>query len=726
MTNLMRRVLVLAPVALALLFTPASSLADASKRRSLREEIDRYLYEMTNELRDVPSDSSTSDLDRTIDYAGRVEEKARDLKNEAEDDSDARRIGEQYPDIARRYRDYARYLREMKNGHRKLDEWPKRCEEANRALDEKLRSLTESHNPRAVEEVPRLAREYGKVGKELLEQAERHRNEMYAWYDRVDDFSDSDGKWSDVRSAFHASGKSMYEHVQRQQEQMKREEVCGNLSKEERNPVVERAMQKVFEGKKGVELVYGQIDRQLTDMASAIDGLAGDSDASDIQRARGYVDEIQRLIEQLDRIRGNDDEARKRVEAWRNNVTGGRAGLDQLKILKDAQFLADRAPEKCREATERLRELIRKYLDEREENAVDQLKLRARSLSGPIKEGLSKTDEQHPNMERALSDAQRFSASDGGWRSVSDKHRASAQAIFDYWTKARASAHAACDELAKGELHQEVVAAVSNLTKDRSESANQLLVLEADHRKWEESIKELREWYKQDTKVVRDMFCKLPESPGDYAEGDAFAAQLAQIADRMRDRLRPKWSQISRDAELLLSRAEVLVRAPDKAARPGAARVRKAVAERMASLQNLLDNELNGSNDPEVRAKMEFGKNEHKRIQADSGKCTVSEVTFGNRRVDCIYVSSGTCYVVEIKPNNDDAKRRGEGQIRDGINQIEKELGGKKKKSELTGKLEVFRDCFDEASEKPRLERQLRVYEYCPPDGEMFKDFLVP
>ena len=44
---------------------------------------------------------------------------------------------------------------------------------------------------------------------------------------------------------------------------------------------------------------------------------------------------------------------------------------------------------------------------------------------------------------------------------------------------------------------------------------------------------------------------------------------------------------VSRDAESLLSRAEALIRAPDTATRAGAARVRKAVAEHMASLQNL-------------------------------------------------------------------------------------------------------------------------------------------
>jgi hypothetical protein len=53
-------------------------------------------------------------------------------------------------------------------------------------------------------------------------------------------------------------------------------------------------------------------------------------------------------------------------------------------------------------------------------------------------------------------------------------------------------------------------------------------------------------------------------------------------------------------------------------------------------------------------------------------------------------------------------------------------LLGKKKRSELSGNLEVLRVCFDEQAEKAILKEELRVYEYCPPEGEMFKDFVVP
>lgn len=63
---------------------------------------------------------------------------------------------------------------------------------------------------------------------------------------RVDHFSASDGKWSDVRANLTSAGNAV-DPVTRQekQEQLKRDDVCGNLAKEERNPMVEEAMRKL-------------------------------------------------------------------------------------------------------------------------------------------------------------------------------------------------------------------------------------------------------------------------------------------------------------------------------------------------------------------------------------------------------------------------------------------------------------------------------------------------
>lgn len=326
-------------VALAFFFPEASHVrADESKREELRREIERLLTDLASELRDVPGDSSPSDVERTLAYAGQVHDKARELKGHAEGNSDAQRMADYYPDFARRYQEAGRALREMKASHRKLDELPRKCEDTTKELMARVRTFTDVHDPSGAEEVPRLARELGKVGKDALELAERTRYELATWYDRVDDFGESEGKWSDVRSYLHAAGRAIYEHVQRQQDQMKRDDVCGALAKEDRNPLIEEAMRKLFEGKKGIDTLYEAMDRQAGELAALFDGLVSDSDDSDLRKAVSKLDEIDQLLGQLDRVRGNDGEARRRLEAWRPIVRATRDAFPTWSLSSSRSF----------------------------------------------------------------------------------------------------------------------------------------------------------------------------------------------------------------------------------------------------------------------------------------------------------------------------------------------------------------------------------------------------
>src|SRR5262249_42325183 len=150
-----------------------------------------------------------------------------------------------------KYQEAARYLKELKNGQRSLDDYPRRCEAAARELQDKVRVYIDNQDPRGLEDVPRLAREYGRVGKEALEQAERKKYEMGQWRDRAAYFSDSDGKWSDVGSYLQSAVSSIWSEFQKPYDQIKRDDVCGYLAKDEQNPVATDALSKLSEGGKG-------------------------------------------------------------------------------------------------------------------------------------------------------------------------------------------------------------------------------------------------------------------------------------------------------------------------------------------------------------------------------------------------------------------------------------------------------------------------------------------
>jgi len=161
------------------------------------------------------------------------------------------------------------------------------------------------------------------------------------------------------------------------QELIKRDDACGNLAKEERNPQIEQARTKLSEGKRGVEAIYTALDRQLTDMASNLDGLAGDSDDSDVTNAERKLDEVDKLIDQLDRVKGNDGEARRRVELYRNLTRAGRVAMQQLHTLKQSKFRVDKAPDKCRDAEATVDAAIKEFVPRRDPRGVSEIPLRA-------------------------------------------------------------------------------------------------------------------------------------------------------------------------------------------------------------------------------------------------------------------------------------------------------------------------------------------------------------
>lgn len=697
---------------------------DESDRRRYVEEIDRLLEGIADDLSRVVGDSGTGYVDYAIRKADDVRDKVSRLASVKGNDDKAKRYADYYGRYAESFKEYAKYLRMLKEGQKSLDELPRRCEERTKELVAKVRAYTDSNDPRGMEEGPKLAREYGRTGKDAIELAERKRYEMSQWYDRTDDFSESDGKWSNVRSNLAYAGRGVWDYFSPKYEQVKRDDVCGNLSKEERNPLVEQEMKKLLEGKKGIELLYSAMDGQLSEIASYLNDLEGDSGTSDIDSAERKADELSRNVEQLDRIRGQDGEARRRVELYRNILRAFSEAVKHLRILKQGQFIVDRAPEKCGEAERKLSDTVRKYAERGETAGLKIIPASARALGEPIKASLSKADEQHRIMDKERNESLRFDPSEGRWREVSSNMKESTNAIWDHWKRAWETAHKDCDELAKGDQHKAVVRALSDLGSISSSAERDLLQLRTDHRKWYDEIKELREWFKQDTANVRQLFCSVEESPGDTDVGDAYSAQLAQIADRMRERLAPKWADLGPRGEKMMERSRLLLKVADEDVNKSASVILDKLVRTMNSIANVLNSELKGANDPEVRAQMEVGKNEHKRIQADSGKCEASEITVPGKgmRMDCVKA----CTIYEIKPNNSKAIAKGKGQASDYRDAVLAYFNSNKErlKEAFTDKMQIFLKCVSNG--QLSLDTDVRAYDLCPADGKLFNDFVVP
>jgi hypothetical protein len=157
--------------------------------------------------------------------------------------------------------------------------------------------------------------------------------------------------------------------------------------------------------------------------------------------------------------------------------------------------------------------------------------------------------------------------------------------------------------------------------------------------------------------------------------------------------------------------------------RKGANVILGKLVKTMNSIQNVLNNELKGANDPEVRAQMELGKLEHKRIQADRGKCDESEITIpgASKRIDCVK----ECTIYEIKPNNSKAIDKGKDQAADYKRAVQEyfEYDKTKMNERFSGKMKVFLSCIKDG--QISLNVDVRVYDFCPADGKLFNDFVV-
>ena len=76
--------------------------------------------------------------------------------------------------------------------------------------------------------------------------------------------------------------------------------------------------------------------------------------------------------------------------------------------------------------------------------------------------------------------------------------------------------------------------------------------------------------------------------------------------------------------------------------------------ERLNSDRNTLDRVkegvMNGSNNPTIRARMDYGKQKHKDMQS-SFSCDEKEIVVSSGRPDCIKFEQDNCKVIEFKPD---------------------------------------------------------------------------
>jgi hypothetical protein len=101
---------------------------------------------------------------------------------------------------------------------------------------------------------------------------------------------------------------------------------------------------------------------QLDDAIRAVTNLERESSASNVDRVVRGAESIEATLGKLDRAKDNDRTALEIARNWPRCASALRETLRVLRELEQSQFLADKGPDRCKDAETALRQLIDGYL----------------------------------------------------------------------------------------------------------------------------------------------------------------------------------------------------------------------------------------------------------------------------------------------------------------------------------------------------------------------------
>jgi hypothetical protein len=258
------------------------------------------------------------------------------------------------------------------------------------------------------------------------------------------------------------------------------------------------------------------------------------------------------------------------------------------------------------------------------------------------------------------------------------------------------------------EKHPDLEKALQELGKYSGNVKGTVTQLKKDYNEWLREVRKLRKFTDDDRDAIRDAIC----FSGEYE----MEAKVNAVADRWANQISGVYGTIVGLSDRLKNRASASQLAKYK----GPKQVIAEIDKNLTNLEKLKRYELLGSNNPKLRAKMEWGKKRHIDLQRG---CAVSELEItstdcNNRvrpgsgcRLDCLKASSGSCTIIEFKPDTQPAKD----EARD---QLTSYLGGlrnwyRRDRESLLKKHSVLSSCENSDRSALNLDIDTVTYELC-------------
>ncbi|NVB80740.1 MAG: hypothetical protein HOV81_20255 [Kofleriaceae bacterium] len=418
-------------------------------------------------------------------------------------------------------------------------------------------------------------------------------------------------------------------------------------------------------------------------------------------------DELSDMVSRLDRVKGSDSRAQTIVRNYPGYISQFREAATYLRRQKELQRLADGIADRCASAESDLQSEIRRYVGDLDSKAADEgptkLADLGKNLGRTWGDAMSKVRESEKEMRGAADKAQ-FRVSEDKWSYVQSNMSSASSGMLAYWNDKARAASDKCQRLEQGEKHPDIDKALATLASYSSNTKSTVTQLKRDYNAWLRDVRKLRSFSDQDRDAIRDAFC----TAGEYE----MEAKAKEVADRWASEINNVYGSVTGQGDRLRARST----ATQMAKYQGPKDVIVGVEKNLANLAKLKGYELAGSNNPNIRTRIEWGNKRHDELEkacayfeadVSSSYCRNAIRSGSNCRLDCIK----DCQVIEFKPDNSKARAEGQQQVeayRDGLDRWYKQ-----DKTDLFKRYPDLARCESSDKTELKIKTDVVTYEMC-------------
>lgn len=381
---------------------------------------------------------------------------------------------------------------------------------------------------------------------------------------------------------------------------------------------------------------------------------------------------------------------------------------------KRVQFLADGVADRCTHTEADLQTLIRAHVGTPDDaDGPTKLAAKGQEYGRVYQPLLDKLKDANTAFVSNASYA-RFDisvSSSDPWYDVKDRFGDSVSRMRAYWTDRYSPIDNACKRLALGDQHPDIIKAISDLGSYAGNVKQTVRQLKHDYNLWLAEARKIRDLTDQDHKELRELMCTKGVDEQDIAD------KVNALADRWASQISSAYGTLLGQSDRLGERA-----VSDKLAKyKGAKEVLEGLRANRATLEKVKNYDLQGSNNPRIKVKMQYGTQYHaswscsgyKEFPIDKSYCTNPIRSGSSCIADCL-VTGSTCEIIELKPDNDEAKAMGGRQKEAYVNGLRNWFNNSK--DDLLKQYPDVAKCVSDG--KLSTTSSLQTYRFCPDESE--------